>query len=164
MAEFLFITPEELIQGTIIGGNVDVDKYITSVANAQVMVIEPLLGSDLYDKIKTDAQSSSLVGLYSELYTEFIKPITKAEATAEYIEICSYMLDNGGLYKHQGSNAEIVDKEEAQYLAGKYHAMAQMYVQRFENWICKNPITEYNSNNSGEVSPQKVKLTAGWKL
>ncbi len=91
MAEFLFITPEELIQGTIIGGNVDVDKYITSVANAQIQVIEPLLGTELYDKIKLDAQNDTLTGLYETLYNDFVKPITKAEATAEYIEISSYI-------------------------------------------------------------------------
>ena len=163
MAEFLFITPEELIQGTIIGGNVDVDKYITSVANAQVMVVEPLLGSELYDKIKTDAQANTLTGLYATLYTEFVKPIAKAEATAEYIEISSYILDNGGLYKHQSDNSEIVDKEEAQYLAGKYHAMAQMYVQRFEKWISLNDLTEYKTYQD-EVNAQDIKLTAGWKL
>lgn len=163
MAEFLFITPEELIQGTIIGGNVDVDKYITSVANAQIQVIEPLLGTELYDKIKLDAQNDTLTGLYETLYNDFVKPITKAEATAEYIEISSYILDNGGLYKHQSDNAEIVDKEETQFLAGKYHALAQMFVQRFEKWICKNEIDEYKTCQN-EVNAQNIKLTAGWKL
>ncbi len=163
MAEFLFITPEELIQGTIIGGNVDVDKYITSVANAQIQVIEPLLGTELYDKIKLDAQNDTLTGLYETLYNDFVKPITKAEATAEYIEISSYILDNGGLYKHQSDNAEIVDKEETQFLAGKYHALAQMFVQRFEKWICKNHIEEYKTTQD-EVNAQNIKLTAGWKL
>lgn len=163
MAEFLFITPEELIQGTIIGGNVDVDKYITSVANAQIQVIEPLLGTELYDKIKLDAQNDTLTGLYETLYNDFVKPITKAEATAEYIEISSYILDNGGLYKHQSDNAEIVDKEETQFLAGKYHALAQMFVQRFEKWICNNDIDEYKTTQD-EVNAQNIKLTAGWKL
>jgi len=163
MAEFLFITPEELIQGTIIGGNVDVDKYITSVANAQIQVIEPLLGTELYDKIKLDAQNDTLTGLYETLYNDFVKPITKAEATAEYIEISSYILDNGGLYKHQSDNAEIVDKEETQFLAGKYHALAQMFVQRFEKWICNNEIEEYKTTQD-EVNAQNIKLTAGWKL
>lgn len=163
MAEFLFITPEELIQGTIIGGNVDVDKYITSVANAQIQVIEPLLGTELYDKIKSDAQNDTLTGLYETLYNDFVKPITKAEATAEYIEISSYILDNGGLYKHQSDNAEIVDKDETQFLAGKYHSLAQMFVQRFEKWICKNDIDEYKTIQD-EVNAQNIKLTAGWKL
>jgi len=164
MAEFLFITPQELIQGTIIGGNVDVDKYITSVANVQISTIEPLIGSELYDKIKMDAQANTLNGLYLTLYNEFIKPITKAEATAEYIEISSYILDNGGLYKHQSDNAEIVDKNEAQYLAGKYHSMAQMYIQRFEKWICKNTIEEYKTNQDEVNALKGINEVAGWKL
>ena len=164
MAEFLFITPQELIQGTIIGGNVDVDKYITSVANVQVTTIEPLLGSELYNKIQTEAETDTLNGLYLTLYEDYVKPITKAESTAEYIEICSYILDNGGLYKHTADNSEIVDKQEAQYLAGKYHNMAQMYVNRFQKWISKNPLIEYKTTQDDVNATKDVSLYAGWKL
>lgn len=164
MAEFIFITPQEMAQTTLLGGNVDIDKYIFCIANVQLTVIEPLLGTELYEKIKTDAENDDLTGLYLELYDKFVKPITKNEATAQYIEIASYMLTNGGLFKHTGENIEVVDKQEAQFLAQKYSAMAQMYVQRFNKWICKNTITEYKTYQDEVNAIKDVKLTAGWKL
>ena len=164
MAEFIFITPQEMAQTTLLGGNVDIDKYIFCIANVQLTVIEPLLGTELYEKIKTDAENDDLTGLYLELYDKFVKPITKNEATAQYIEIASYMLNNGGLFKHTGENIEVVDKQEAQFLAQKYSAMAQMYVQRFNKWICKNTITEYKTYQDEVNAIKDVKLTAGWKL
>jgi hypothetical protein len=163
MAELLFITPQEMTSSTMLSGNIDTDKYIFCIADAQISVIEPLLGSLLYDKIKSDIEGSGLTGLYLELYTDFIKPITKNEAVAQYIEIASYMVDNGGVYKHTGDKIEVVAKDEAQYLAGKYHNIAQMYIGRFNKWICKNTITEYQTCQD-EVNAQKVKTNFGWQL
>ena len=164
MAELLFITPEYMTSSTILSGNTDTDKYLFCILQSQLVTIEPLLGTLLYDKIKSDIEGDTLAGLYLELYTDFVKPIVKNDALAQYIEIASYMVDNGGIYKRTGENVEVVDKQEVQYLAGKYKALAQMYVQRFNKWICKNSIIEYKVCQ-GEVNAIKnMNLNVGWKL
>jgi len=38
-----------------------------------------------------------------------------------------------------------------------------MYIGRFNKWICKNPLTEYQQCQD-EVDAQKVKVSFGWKL
>lgn len=158
MADLAFITPYEMTKDTILSGNTDTDKYHFCILQAQITTIEPLLGSELYDKITADIEGSTLTGLYLELYTDFIKPITKNEALAQYIEIASYLVDNGGIYKRSGENVEVVDKDEVQYLSGKYKSLAQMYVGRFEKWICKNPLAEYKD------ALKNINLNVGWKL
>lgn len=162
MAEILFITPQEMTETSIMGGNVDIDKYVFCIANTQVTYIEPLLGSLLYDKIIDDLENDTLSGLYLTLFNEFVKPITKHKSIGEYIEISSYMLTNGGLYKHSPENAEIVDKDEAQYLSNKYDGMAQMYIQRFQKWICKNHLVEYQQYQDEVNASKDVKATGGW--
>ena len=163
MAELLFITPDELSKTTIMGGNVDIDKYTFSILNVQISVIERLLGTLLYDKIISDIESDTLTGLYLTLFNEFVKPITKFESCAEYIEVASLMLNNGGLYKHTADNAEAATKDETHALSQKYHGLSQMYVLRFEKWICKNHITEYKRYQD-EVNAGKIKNTSGWYL
>lgn len=164
MAELLFITPQEMTSSTILSGNTDTDKFLFCILNVQLTTIEPLLGTELYDKIKTDKEADTLAGLYLELYTDFIKPITKNEALAQYIEIASYIVDNGGIYKHTAENKEVVDKAEVQYLAEKHKALAQMYVQRFNKWICKNTITEYKTCQDEVNALKGINLLGGWKL
>lgn len=164
MAELLFIKPSELAETTILGGNVDVDKYTFSILNVQRSVIEPLLGTLLYDKIVLELTNDTLSGLYLTLYEDYIKPITKFESTAEYIEVCSYILNNGGLYKHQPENSEVVNKDEAQFLSNKYHSLAQMYVQRLKKWFCNNKIAEYKTYQDEVNAQMDVKLTGGWFL
>jgi len=161
MAEFLFITPEEITTTTILGGNVDVDKYLFTIANTQITVIEPLLGSELYDKVKLEAENDTLAGDYLTLYNEFVKPITKNQALAEYIEVSSFMITNGGAFKHSPENAELMDKDDIMLLSQKYSAIADMYVLRFNKWICKNPLTEYKTCQA-EVDAQNIQLKGGW--
>jgi hypothetical protein len=164
MAELLFVTPQEMTNSTILSGNTDTDKYLFCILNTQLTTIEPLLGSELYDKIISDIEAETLTGLYLELYTDFIKPITKNEALAQYIEIASYMVDNAGIYKRSGENVEVVDKDEVQYLSGKYKSLAQMYVTRFEKWICKNPLIEYKTIQDEVNALKNINLNVGWKL
>lgn len=164
MAELLFIAPEEITATTILGGNVDIDKYVFCIASVQITTIEPLLGTELYNKIKNDVENTTLTGLYETLYNDFIKPITKNESLAQYIEIASYMLNNGGLFKHTGDNIEVVDKQEAQFLAQKYSLMAQMYVQRFEKWILYNPLPEYLLFSERVNATKDINLKGGWFL
>lgn len=162
--EYLFITPQEMTSTSILGGNVAVGKYMFCVANVQVNTIENLLGTELYDKIITDVTTTGLTGLYLELYNDYIKPITKNRSIAEYIEISSYMLTNGGLFKHTGENIEVVTKEEALFLSNKYNAYAQGIIKRFEKWICKNPLAEYKTSQDGVNAKKGMKLTAGWRF
>lgn len=164
MAELLFITPQEMTSSTILSGNTDTDKFLFCIANVQLTTIEPLLGTELYDKIVADKTANTLSGLYLELYTDFIKPIVKNESIAQFIEIASYTVDNGGVYKHTGDKIEVVDKQEVQFLAGKYKSLAQMYVERFNKWICKNPLTEYKCYQDEVNAIKGMNLNVGWKL
>ncbi len=163
MAELLFITPQEMSETTIIGGNVDVDKYTMCILNTQVRFIEPLLGSELYDKIKDDLENDTLTGLYETLFNEYIKPITKYESCADYIAISPYTLDNGGLYKHTADNIEIVDKREVDALSERYSTIAQTFVDRFNKWIGlnKESIVEYKLSQD-EVNAQNINVNNGW--
>jgi hypothetical protein len=164
MAELLFITPQEVTSTTILGANVDVDKYLFTILNTQLTVIEPLIGTELYNKIVDDKTNNVLSGKYLELFEKFIKPITKYKSVAEYIEVASFNLNNSGLIKFTQDGSTVVDKDEVLFLSNKYNATAQMFIQRFEKWICKNNLPEYKTYQD-EVNARKgIKLTGGWKL
>ena len=98
------------------------------------------------------------------LFNDFIKPITKHESVAQFIEIASYIVDNGGIYKHSAEGKEVVDKQEAQFLSGKSKAMSQMYVQRFNKWIEYNPLAEYKTYQDEVNAIKDINLLTGWKL
>lgn len=164
MGELLFIKPIDIAKTTILGGNVQIEKYSFCIYNAQLTVIEPLLGSELYDKIVTDVTNDTLSGDYLTLYTKFIQPITKNEAVADYIEISGVMVNNGGIYKHQADNAVNLDSQETDSISQKWHSLAQVYVDRFYKWICKNPLTEYKTSQDEVNASKDIKTDFGWYI
>lgn len=161
MATKLFISPQEIQQTTVLGGNVDIDSFQFAIDYVQNTIIEPLLGTELFDKIVTDYTNDTLSGDYLTLFDDYVKPITKFESTGQYLAISQYKVTNGGVFKHQPDNAEVVTRDEVQQLVEYYHAQGQVYVQRFHKWIGKNPLTEYKTYQD-EVNAQKMNLTSGW--
>lgn len=160
--EYLFITPQELKSTTILGGNVDKDKFLFSIANTQIISIQELLGTELYDYILEHAEADTLVGDYLEMYTKYIKPITKNQALAEYIKISAYMITNGGAFKHTSDNAENMSDEEIMRLADTYSGIADSYIRRFMKWICKHDIPEYKTYQDEVNASKSVKNRSGW--
>ena len=162
MAEFLFIQPSEMTETTILGGNVDIDKYLLNIANTQLTVIEPLLGTELYDYILDGAENDTLTGLYLTLYNEYVKPITKHQALAEYVIVSGFTIANGGAFKHAPENAEIMSKDEKAEVSGIYSGLADTYILRFEKWICKNVLPEYKTYQDEVNASKSVTNTGGW--
>ena len=164
MAELLFIQPSDMTETSVMGGNIDYDKITFHIINTQVCVIEPLLGTELYDKIIADVTASTITGVYLTIFNEFVKPITKNIAIAEYIEVASLVVDNGGIFKKAPTDTIEVNKDDIQTLSGKYRAFAQKIVIRFQKFICKNTVPEYKRVQDEVDADKNIKLTAGWYL
>ena len=162
MAVKLFISPSQIKQTTILGGSIDVDKYSFCIESTQLSVIEPLLGTELFDKIVTDLTANTLAGLYLELFNEFVFPITRDESTAQYLNIAQYNVTNGGIFKHTPESSEVVDVQEVKSLSDVYHNNAQMYILRFNKWIRKNTITEYKTYQDEVNADKNMTVRAGW--
>tara|TARA_R110000803_G_scaffold37563_1_gene80939 strand:+ start:14242 stop:14820 length:579 start_codon:yes stop_codon:yes gene_type:complete len=160
--EYLFITPSEMKATTILGGNISPDKFLFSIANVQIITIQRLLGTELYDVILDGAENDTLTGDYLELYTKFVKPITKNQALAEYIKISSFMITNGGAYKHTVDNGELMTNEEIEGLADTYAGIADTYIRRFHKWICNNPLSEYKTYQEEVNASKTLKNRSGW--
>ena len=72
MATLLLIKPIDLKQRTVLGGNIDVDKINFMIDEVQRSTLEPLLGTELFEKILTDFDNTALTGLYLELYNKIV--------------------------------------------------------------------------------------------
>jgi len=164
MAEILLITPQEMTDTTILGGNVDLDKYRFCIFDTQLRVIEKLLGSELYEKIVADFEADNLSGLYLELFSDYVKPILKFSAVANYLEIASYMVDNGGIFKHSPEAKEIPSVSEITGLTQKYNSLADMFIIRMNKWLCNNHIIEYKHYQDKVNADRNLRTKIGWKL
>lgn len=166
MAEALFITRQDLVRLTSLNGNTDTDKFIQYVKIAQDIHIQNYLGTNLFDKIKSDIENDTLADPYLTLLEVYIKPMLIHWAMVEYLPFAAYTIANKGVYKHSSENAENVDKIEVDFLVNKERSIAEHYTERFIQYMNFNQIDfpEYNTNNNGNMFPDDINNYGGWIL
>lgn len=166
MAEALLISNNDVVKYTALNGNVDVDKFIQFIKIAQDIHIQRYLGTPLLNKIKSDIVNSTLASPYTELVTNYIKPMLIHWAMVEYLPFSAYTIANKGVYKHQAENSEVVQKNEVDFLVEKQRTLAEHYTQRFIDYICFNQsdFPEYNEATNGDVFPDSDNFFGGWQI
>ena len=112
------------------------DKLIQYVKIAQMIEVQTLLGTDLYNKImgrhrgvrKPAGGFAGLTGNYLTLVTEFIQPTLIWFAQMNYIPFSAYSITNKGILKGSSETAQNVDKDEVDYLVAKAREYANYYM------------------------------------
>jgi hypothetical protein len=153
MATTILLKENELTKNTFLGGNIDVDLYVSCIADAQRSKLEEILGETLYNKISVDFENDDLSGLYSTLYEDYIKPFLIRQSAVEYLLIGAYKVNNNGIFKMQAENTVALDKEEINVLVQNQRLKAEMYQGRLERWLALNTLPEYTSGESLIVPP-----------
>jgi hypothetical protein len=139
----LLITPQQVISKTPLNGNVDFDKIVPCIEDAQIGDLETLIGQVLYDKIITDFENEELEGRYLELYEKFIVDYLIRASAKNLLLVLAYQIANGGVFKHTAENAESVSKSEVDYLMVQQRSKMEMYAVRMQKWLTYNNIPEY---------------------
>jgi len=160
--ETILLNDNEITESTLLGGNIDIDRYKFCIIDAQISKLEESLGETLYEKIKTDFENNDLTGDYLILHTKYIKPFLIHQSALEYLKIGAYHVSNGGIYKHTPSNGTAIDKNEVDFLVENQRVKAEMYMQRMEKWLSLNRIPEYYSYVSGTVVPARKQSMGSW--
>lgn len=153
----ILIRQDELTRNTIIGGNVDVDRYLQAIKACQNLYIKPLLGATLYDKIVLDFENSTLTGLYLELFDDYVKEMIIHGSTEIYLSQGAYMVSNSGITKTKTDSSETISKEEIDYLVEASRKLYRLYEEQFLVWIKDNDIPEYDKPNK-----PKHRTYGGW--
>ncbi len=165
----MLITNDQLVQGSPLGGNIDVDKYQSVINETEKFVIEPILGTKLYEKIVADYEAGSITGIYQQILEDYVQPIIVKNTAAEYIVISGFEIANGGAFRRTPEDAQPMTKSEIDYLANKQRAAADVYIERLQRFLCdqNSNIPEYTSaqDENYDVKPNKeLKTFAGWRL
>lgn len=162
MATIILLKPDELTKNTILGGNIDVDRYVPCIKACQNTKIKPLLGEELYNKICNDFYSGSLSGEYETLYENYVKEMVIHGSAMVYLSVGAYMVSNNGITKMKSDANEAVSKSEVDYLVNFSQTLYENYERQFLDWIKLHPLPEYPVE-SCEVSGNRV-LVGGWSL
>ena len=153
--EYLLLSDQELLQNTVLGGNIDTDKYKICVQDAQLSKLVEILGEDLYEKIKTDYENDDLSGDYLELYNKYIRMFLIHQSAVEYLIGGGYSVSNGGIFRMTPQNGTPVEQDTIDISIKNQRNKAEMYQGRMEDFLCKVNFPEYVINSDNIINPKK---------
>lgn len=164
MATALIISRADIVRYTSMNGNVDTDKFIQYIAQAQDTHMQNYLGTDLLEKIQADIVAGSLAGNYLTLVTKYLKPMLIHYAMFEYLHHAAFTISNKGVFKHSAEGSETASESEIQSLIASEERTAEHYAQRFVDYICNNSnlFPEYNSNSGADMNPSQNVNNTNW--
>jgi hypothetical protein len=167
-ATVLFINRNDLVENTIIDGNVQADKLMHFISIAQEIHIQHYLGTDLYNKIAELIRTETIATtVYETLLIDYVQPMLIHYAMVDFLPFGAYQIKNGGIFKHVSENAETVSKNEIDFLVEKERTMAEYYTRRFISYMDFNQTSypEYTSNTNDDIYPDRDEPTfQGWVL
>ena len=168
--DVLFITREDIVKLTALGGNVDVDKYIQFIKIAQDLHIQRFLGTKLYEKLQLLISNGTISQVanadYKTLIEKYLKNMLIHWSMVEYLPFAAYTIANKGVFKHTSENGEVVSKDEIDMLIEKERDLAQSFSQRFIDHMHtqQNLYPEYYTNTNGDMYPSSKNNFSGWHL
>jgi hypothetical protein len=162
----LFISPDDLVKRTAINGNVDRDQMVQFIKIAQDIHVQALLGTALYNKLKTDVLNDTLTGNYETLMTDYVQDVLVHYAMVEILPFLAYKVSNGGVFRKQSENSEGIDKSELEYLVQKERDTAEHYGRRLVSYLTfyGSLTPEYYENQNGQMYPTDGQSFHGWYL
>ncbi len=160
MAFGLFITRNDIIKNTPLGGAVDADALLPFVRTAQEKYLLNLLGTVLYNKIQDDIEAGdSFTGIYQTLVSDYIKPTIIWYACVEYIPFSAISFKSNGAVKHISETSVSPGKNEVDYLLSKALDNAGYYSTRLQDYLLANSsnIPEYleSVGDSTQIYPDQ---------
>lgn len=162
------ITSQEIKTNTPMGGNVDSDNIMSLIYDAQRMVLEPILGTKLYDYIIAN-YNAPLTGLYLQMYEDYIKQVLWHSVYADYLRVSNVIASNGGTFTNQPDNASTSNLDEVRYIAKNYQSKADSYIEGLNRFLCSKmseiPEYTYNQDNDYDINPDNdISTIGGWFL
>jgi hypothetical protein len=163
----LMISATRLKKDTALGGSVDDNLIMPYILLAQDMNILPVLGTDLYEAIKTKIQGGSLTGDYKTLVETYIQPALVQFAFSTLAPYLRLRFSNNSVVvmgaTEQSSSASYDDIKPLMDTATD---AAEFYRQRLIDYLRNNSslFSEYSSNSGADLDPTTNNYFAGIQL
>ena len=163
----LMISATRIKKDTALGASVDDNLIMPYILLAQDMNILPVLGTDLYEAIKTKIQGGTLTGVYKTLVETYIQPALVQFSFSTLAPYLRLRFSNNSVVvmgaTEQSSSASYDDLRPVMETAEN---AAEFYRQRLIDYLKNNSssFSEYTSNSGADLNPATDNYFAGIQL
>ena len=154
--QVIYIDADYIKAYSQVGGGIDEKYFLPAILTAQDKYIQPILGTNLYDYLKTNI--NSLNTDYTNLMNNYVRQATMYWTLVELYPYLSNKLLNSSISQVSGDNTTPISKAEVDSLIAKERNNAQFYSERLIDYLVANSstLTEYNAGTSSDMTPIKT--------
>jgi len=159
MADVLLINRDDIMTLTGTGGNVDTDRLLPHIKTAQDMHLQPVIGTQLYEKLLTIVGDGTWDNagneLYATLINSYITPFLVYFTMVDFLPFQLYQIENAGVFRKTSDNAITAETEDMQMLVNAFRSKAEFHNRRLNEYLCSNSTSypEYTSNTDDDMHP-----------
>ena len=159
----LIVTSDDLKAASLLDFNIDEEKIIPYIIEAQDLYLEPLIGTSFVKALKDPDRT----WIYDYLVTEYITPVLIHWALGIYIKKAPFQVAEGGVFKHFSSDSETATNTEVRLIVKEEHDKAETYGKRLVNYldVYRVHYPEWTATQSeGVKQKQEITYLGGWVL
>lgn len=135
MSNVLFISETYLKDSSYIDENVDIKLLRNSILETQDMRILPIVGTALYEELKTQIQDGTKTDLNNTLLDTYIKPALKYWVLLDSALILTFKVMNKSIVKRTAENTESIQTSDLDRLMDHFKIRAEMYSERITKYL-----------------------------
>lgn len=164
----IFISEQALKDSSIINENVDMKLLLPTIKLAQEKYVLPILGTALYNELKTQITNSTLTVLNETLLDDYIQPCLIWWIMAESPMPLTYKFMNKSVATRSSENANAASLNDLLKLEERFKDNAEWYSQRITNYLLENstqyPLYLNPGNGIDTIVPKKTMYSTGMFL
>jgi len=153
----LLIPIDKIKEYSYIDTNVD-DKVVKiAIQHAQVTVIEPLIGSNLYSKLLAGVTEGNLDLAYQNLIVQYIWPVLVASTELLILRRLIFRLTNSSIVKDTNTNAAPIEKDELDSLRAEVNELLTAHIKKLQLYLdSSTEFPEYTQANADELPSSPI--------
>lgn len=136
-----FISTDYLRQNTPIEDNVDNDKLVPYIVQAQDTYVQQTIGETGYDALKSGITGNTLTPQEQTFMRNYVMPLTAQYAFYLAMPFIAFKATNKSLSKESSEYSQPVELEELKFLRSNVKDVAEFYQRRMVKWLLDHPGT-----------------------
>tara|TARA_R110000822_G_scaffold228978_2_gene361261 strand:+ start:55 stop:648 length:594 start_codon:yes stop_codon:yes gene_type:complete len=167
--QILYIDANYIKAYSHITGNVDENDLLPSIIQAQDSQIQPILGTNLYNKLKTLIKDGSISDVgnaaYETLLQDYVQMCTMKWTLVYFYPYLHGNIGNGIIGTRNIDNMTSLSQDEVNSLIDTERSNAQFYTERLINYLLlggqQTALPEYNQDTLNQMTPETQAYSEG---
>lgn len=164
----IFLDPNDSGLKSYVESGYDEKLLRELIWDMQELYILPIIGTGLYDQLRTQSRAGNLSALNQTLLFEKIRPVLKWIVLTNGQHIFTYKIRKQGVVKQNSENSTSADIADIDRMFKQFTAWAQTYAERLKNYLIENesdyPLYYDPGDGIDVIHPSGTQYHVGWVM